>query len=252
MAPQIAFITFAHKRPFRLRRTLKFALDTIPKQTGVQTRVVLVEDRPSALTKNVIAKWRDHERVLHFVCPFPIVSAEQGQLWTAARNLAALEMDRRGWEPEWVSNFDEDWEFGPGWSLHLRRCLENPDAWSWRAVNLFLWDSRDRVNVRQRHDSPLFGRYRRGWRRDPEMTNQTCVQVEQHVAQYPEAEQYLPFFLLDDGTLEIDERTRMFKAYMAAGKQCDFVRNYIRPPIVKPLDELLQMTPEEYSRCPIV
>jgi hypothetical protein len=170
------------------------------------------------------------------------MSPEGGQRWTEARNWALERIDALWPDTEWVANWDDDWAAGPG-AGRLGELLSTPEVYSWRAVSLFLWDEDGNVNVRQRHNSPLFGRHRPGWRRDPKLCNQIAQEVEAHVAAHPEAERYLPFYLLDYGSICPEERQKLFNDYANAGKFDNYTLRYVTEPILKPLEEILEEFP---------
>ncbi|MFA4972389.1 MAG: hypothetical protein WC683_07230 [bacterium] len=176
----------------------------------------------------------------------PVLSPKHGQQWTQVRNECFQAFDDAGHTAEWSANFDDDWIMGPGWEV-LDDLWTRPDVWSWRAVSLFVWDVHENVNVLQYHSSPLFGRYATGWRRDPKMTNQIMMPVEAAVKCRPAAEQYLPFYLLDYGTVTESERRFLFNACANAGKQDRYTTKYVEPPALMPLSEILTKWPAPHD-----
>lgn len=229
--------TLAHRRAKRLDRGLTFWT-----QPGRDAHIVLCPDRPTAEVAEVVAKWRSHPHVTVCPAPVPVLSPQLGQRWTAVRNAAFEAFDATGHTAEWSSNWDDDWMLGPGWEA-LDAMLANPDIWAVHIISLFIWDVHENVNILQYHSNPLFGRYARGWRRDPRMTNQIMLPVETHLLRHPEAKVYAPFYLLDYGTISDAERRQMFNACANAGKQDRYTTKYIEPPALMPLAEILAKWP---------
>jgi hypothetical protein len=243
-----------HKRARRLGTSLHQVLNLIPERTGLRTAAVLGLDRPTRHVRDAVAFYQDRPNLLVTELDCPVMSAG-GQRWTEARNILMDRFDTEDGRAPWCANFDDDWVLGPGWDdprTGLLAAVRHQHVVSWRAVSLFIWDRGEGplVNTMQHHDSPWLGRYETGWRRDEAMTNQITPHVERMVAAEPTREKYLPFYILDCGTITPNERRRLYNEYMAAGKQCRYVRNYVRPPKLRPLKTILKRykKPETYSR----
>jgi len=240
-AVDLLLITLCQSRPARLRAALTQSLIECPKKTGLKTAVILSPDRPTPAVRDVCHSWQDHPGVLYRPLPFPLVSPEGGQRWIEGRNWLLGEADAAGITARWQSNYDDDWQWGPGWDEHLPKMLNDDGVDAWEAVSLVLWDRLDDagldVNLRQYHWSPLIGRYQTGWRFDTRLTNQITKQCPGRRAE-------MPFFLLDFGTVSSTERRAMYRKYMRAGKTCNYVKRYVQTPIRKPLDWILKKFPD--------
>jgi hypothetical protein len=190
----------------------------------------------------VVEAYRDKPNVLVTEPVCPVTSPELGQQWTRVRNGLSDDFDALGHVAKWCANWDDDWLLGPGWDhpeTGLPALLASDEVWSWRFVSACVWgrdkDGAAQVNLRQFHDSPLFGRYEKGWRRDETMTDQIAQAVTDLVKYRPEAEQYAPFYLIDCGTITPQERQYLFRYYAKVGKCDDYTKRYIWEPKCKPL-----------------
>lgn len=248
-AIDLAVITFAHKRPIALDIALKQMLITVPERTGLITRCVLMPDRVSPPVQQIVDHWAEHPSVVIQPPSLPILSPEHGQQWCRARNEGLAEIDKY-WIPRWVCDWNDEWLLGPGWEEHLRPCLDSEDVDAWIATSLFIWDSDQQdVNMRQRHQSPLFGRHQPGWRRNPALTNQVARQIEDPAKA---THRHLPFFLLDYGTTSLAERERVYKACCNAGKIDQYVNRFVEMPVLQPLQLVLEAyTPEEFHHMQV-
>lgn len=243
-AVDLAVISFCHKRAKSLDAALHQVLIEVPEKTGLSTRCVLMPDRVSEPVQQIVDHWASHPSVIVRPPSLPILSPEHGQQWCRARNEGLEEIDRH-WIPRWTADHNDEWLYGPGWEEHLAACLDNDDVDAWIATSLFIWteDGSD-VNVRQRHQSPLFGRHQFGWRRNPDLTNQVAQQIEDpRTAVHRD----LPFFLMDYGTTTQKERERVYRACANAGKEDDYTRRFVERPVLQPLKLVLEAyTPEQY------
>jgi hypothetical protein len=215
-----------------------------PEKTSISPWVVLSPDRATPAVLDVCKKYVLNPRVIYAPLPFPLVSQEDGQQWIKGRNWMLDQAEQAGVKARWVTAFDDDWQWGPGWDVHLPAMLETEEVDSWKAISLVLWDRADGgldVNTLQIHASPLIGRHKVGWRHDLEKTDfltRQCAALGNVCT--------MPFFIMDYGCIVAAERRAMFKRYVKAGKLCGYVKNYIRDPIRRPLQECLGMHPEEY------
>lgn len=243
----VFYIVFCHERAKRLHQALYHILEEVPT-SGVTTAVVLVPDRPTRDVEWVVDKWAADPRVIVAPCPFPITSPEGGQRWTEARNFAADTFSASGHTARWCANFDDDWLYCPGWETTLKKCLARRDVWSWRIVSLVLWDGCYLVNAKQHHNSPHFGRWEPGWRRDERLTDHIADEVKAHLALHTEAERTLPFYLLDRGTITPAERVRLFQKYARTGKCDAYTMRYLEDPHILKIDDVFTKynSPEEY------
>ena len=203
-------------------------------------------DRPLKSVEKVVHNFSNYENVQVCTPTVPIMSPEHGQQWTRVRNESMDCFDALGKTARWHANHDDDWLYGPGWddpTTGLPALLNQEQILSWKAVSLFIWgqdqDGVAQVNMRQFHMSPLFGRYETGWRYDPFMTNQVPQEVEEKVKLEPVREQYLPFFILDCGTISDAERRRLYCEYANAGKLDPYTKRYIQMPKMKALPDIL-------------
>ncbi len=223
----------------------------LPVKAGVDPFIMLVPDRPTPQVAEVVQRFSDHPRV-HVQEPHvPVMSPEHGQKWIEVRNGVLDAFDNLGHTARWCANHDDDWLYGPGWDdpmTGVPACLTSDDVDSWRAISLFVWGQdahgEANVNLRQFHNSGLFGRYQTGWRFDPTMTNQIVLEVEKKVQAYPERERVLPFFLIDCGTISDAERRHLYSAYANAGKLDAYTKKYIDMPKLKPLTEVYRRWPK--------
>ncbi|NIQ80987.1 MAG: hypothetical protein GTN93_23405 [Anaerolineae bacterium] len=245
------FQTICQRRAGRLNAALNLILNEIPRRTGLETFCVLCPDRPTVQVAEVVENYRPHRRVLVTDPVCPVTSPEHGQQWTRVRNGLSDDFDAQGHVAKWCANWDDDWLLGPGWDLPetgLPAMLASRSVWSWRLVSAHVWgadrDGKATVNLRQFHDSPLFGRYEKGWRRDETMTNQIADKVIDHVAKNPEAERYAPFYLIDCGTITDEERRFLYRKYAKVGKCDDYTRRYIQEPRTKPLTWVYNQFPD--------
>lgn len=232
-------------RPARLDAALYQLLIEVPKRTGIQPRVILSPDRPTAPVKEVCQRWVLNPNVINKPLPFPLVSQEEGAQWIRGRNWMLDQVEQQGWKPRWIFPFDDDWLMGPGWDVHLPQMLEAEGVNSWAFVNLVLWDRVDSkgldVNTRQRHYSPILGRHQQGWRHDTTKTDFLTKQCTE-LGNVGTA----PFFMLDYGSIVPEERRAMYRKYVKAGKLCPYVKNYVRPPTRRSLVECLNLDPAAY------
>jgi hypothetical protein len=172
----------------------------------------------------------------------PVRSAEHGEQFTAARQQALDIIDQLKLRPDWIAFMDDDWELGPGWQDHLRDCLQQPHMISWRGQVLFFWTP-TKVNLRQHHCSPFFVRYKSGWRMKPDMILHIPEPAWELVQARPELEATLPFYILDRGTINEEERKALFRECARAGKLDAYTRAYIEPPNLLPVEEVLRRWP---------
>jgi hypothetical protein len=246
----IAFMTLCHNRPARLRRAVSQALWEMPDRAAVNSCVILVPDRPTPQVQDVVRSFTD-PNCLVYPTPLPVMSPEHGQRWTQTRNWAMDQFDAAGHTARWLSNWDDDWVWGPGWGdplAGLPALLNQEYVVSWEAVSLFVWarvEGELQVNLLQHHRSPLIGRYEKGWRRDERLTNQIQDETKMLVAADPLRQQLLPFYLMDCGTTTPEERRRLYNDYANAGKLDNYTRKYLREPVLMPLAKALAKKPAE-------
>jgi len=236
-------------------------LEWVPR-VAADTRVVVISDRPHRAVREVVNRWRPHPRFAGEIQPSrPILSKEFGANWMEPLNEALDYADRLDWvrraedEPErsfWLAHGNDDWILGPGWKSSLRHCLlmsEN-DVWAWEALSLFLWDEREeQANVRIEHCSPLFGRYRRGWRHPVDMEIQVVREVQERIAQVPRVRKMLPFYVFDIGAKTEEARQRIYHAYAEAGRVDNYVRKFIEAPVLMPVCEIVSTyKPREFRK----
>jgi len=249
-SPDVVFFTRCHARHESLQAVLWQNCELVPDTTGVDTRVVILADRPTPRVQKVLDAWRDHPRVAAVgESECAVVSPQGGCRYIEAVNQLAEMSDDAGLTPRWIAVNDDDWLMGPGWAQHLKGVLDSEEYLTWRAVALFKWDTRH-INVRQHHYSPFFTRYEPGWRWRIDMVLHIPDPIFERVEGHPELEGVLPWYLIDVGTTTEEERQAHFRELARAGKVDDWTRRFIEPPRLMPLHDILQEfpRPEDFYR----
>ena len=236
-------LTRCHHRAEGLTRVADLILKELP-DAGVRTCLVLAPD-PLATpeVKQVAGRLgQDPNVVLH--CPaLPVLSSRHGQRWIQTLNEMCDAFDQRGHEAPWLFDFDDDAVFSPGWEEKLPALLADESMDVYEAISLFLWDdAEEQVNVLQHHWSPRLGRYRAGARRS--------LDRELHVVDFVQASiekggrmKKMPWYLLDFGSATEADRQACFRACARAGKLDPYTKAYIRPPLLRPLADILREFP---------
>lgn len=231
----VVALTLCHDRP-TVRTVLNHVLE---HWKPVKACVVLAEDRPTPDVRRIVDEYATHPHVVLHTPSVPVMSIEHGQQWTTVRNEMLAHFDDAGLTADWELNADDDRWFEPGLASQLPLFLTQHEVKVWRAVSLFVWDAAGRVNVRQVHDEPLFGRYYTGDRRAEWCHSQISTRMmDATQSGRGPGSAYLPGYLLDYGTIDPAERSRKFREYCNAGKNSNYVRRYVQPPVLMTIEEI--------------
>lgn len=238
-------LTRCYRRAAELENVLRLFVELVP-YAGVKTFVVLAPDpRATPEVLDVVERYINTPHVLVMAPSVPVMSPEYGQKWITVLNEMCEMFDRTGNSARWVCDTDDDQGFSPGWMSWLPACLDDPVAWAWRSVTLFLWNEEGTmVNMRQRHWGPSIGRYQMGCRRHTGRVIEVPDFVQDAIDADRSKEKMLPFYMVDFGSCCKHERMQMFKDYSRAGKQDVYTRKYIEEPILMPLDVVLHEYPD--------
>jgi len=234
MATDVAFITGAHERAALLEAVLEQTMRAFPARTGLSVKMLLVVDRPVPAVADIVSVWRRHPNIVVYEPDRGVLDPKLGYGCSVVRNQALDRIDSLGWNPAWVSSRDDDWFFGEGYEC-LGTLLRDEKLWALRGVNLFIWDRHDNVNVKQHHQFVTFGRHKPGWRRELRLTDGESREVAAHVREHPEAEAWLPFFLVDYGFSTQHSRERVYRNSLNGGRVGDHaVDKLLEEPVLQP------------------
>lgn len=237
-------LTRCHHRAEGLIRVAALVLGQMP-DAGVRTCLVLAPD-PLATpeVKKIAERLGTHPDVILHYPALPVLSSRHGQRWIQPLNEMCEAFDQRGHEARWLVDLDDDVVFSPDWEEKLPALLADESMDAYEAVSLFLWDGAEtQVNVFQHHWSPWLGRYRWGERRRTDREIRVLDFVQTSIEKGGRMKK-MPFYLLDFGSATEADRQACFRACARAGKLDPYTKAYIRPPLLRPLADILREFPD--------
>lgn len=241
-----------HERVNTFERALQFWANTVPRNSGVETRIVISPDRPTAGVQEVVDWWKDHPSVLG-VCPapVPVLSRDARPRWMPGHNAVVAFADRFDFEADWFMVADDDRWFYPGWEKVLYRMLREPisKVAAYYFGSIALWD-RDEVgtplyNVDAYHWAPLLGRYARGCRfredRELAVVDETYDLIG--AREFGPRSLTAPFYLVEYATASPQDREALFKEQARCGFRDNWTRRLIREPVLLTMAQIREKFP---------
>jgi hypothetical protein len=224
---RLGVILRAHQRA----NTLSIALSELlrlGKLPGLAVKIAIVADRPSASVQKVL----DSSGCAVVSCPFPLVSAEHGEMFMEANNLGLNALLSLTGEPyDWLCMHDDDYWLEPEHAtVEVPTALANEDVDMWYVRTVFMQDRPDRYNPNRHHHSPLFFRYLEGDRYPASrerMIHATALRHDDAIC--TGRIQTLKTPLLDYGSYSAAERQRLYDVYTRAGKTCSYIESLRTP-----------------------
>jgi len=249
--PKLLCMCRCHRRAKRLEMVLNFWASYVP-MAGVDTRLVISPDRATKAVWDVIAKFRDHPRVLG-VCPapVPVLSLDGQPNWMPGHNAVLEYADQFPFEPDWMVVADDDRIFeGSSWTRILEQMLREPlsKVAAYYFASIMLWDTtgpEDKYSIDAYHWAPLLGRYEKGLRHREDMV--LAVVKETHkllgCGDFSRLGPTAPFYMLDFSGRTPKERRELFKYQAQRGFQDNWTRRLIHTPTVLTLGEIQDRFP---------
>lgn len=238
-------LTRCYRRAAELENVLRLFVELAP-YAGVKTFVVIAPDpRATPEVLEIVERYKNTPHVLVMSPSVPVMSPEYGQKWITVLNEMCEMFDRTGNSARWVCDTDDDQGFSPGWMSWLPACLDDPVAWAWRSVTLFLWNEKETmVNAKQYHWGPSIGRYQMGARRHTGRVIEVPDFVQDAIDAASSKQKTLPFYLVDYSCCCKHARMQLYKDYARAGKIDPYTKRYISNPILIPLDTVYHDFPD--------
>lgn len=193
---------------------------------GIDVAMHVLADRPNFLVESVLKKYRKRLFGLKYA-PFPLVS-NQGCRFMEALNLQLDALRDAGCDWFTIADDDRWWEPTRA-DEHLKKCMEDPDVDLWYGQSLFIWDSPNLYNVNRHHDAVVLFRHRQGDRFPEDRVIQATEEIHDEAIVQGRTGRF-PAPLLDYGTYDDQERNRVLKSFLNAGKDDQYVRSIEQPP----------------------
>lgn len=247
---EIAILLRCRYRVWQLSFVLKNIYDLFDG-TGIDYRVILMPDRPTAGVQNVI-RYHTKKHANHIlVCN--INDGCKGHRWAKTGmqglNQGLKFMDEYNIRPRWVWFHDDDEVIPVKAKNKLVECLQDEDTLAWVATSLYLWDSFRQANINIFHYSPIIFRYRPG-DRFPEdgRSTQVTEQIQKRILRNIYRKKTLPFFLYDLSAMTRKDRTAQIQRFKDSNKDDLYTRSFSEPPQVMSITDIEKsFTPQAFA-----
>jgi hypothetical protein len=219
-------------------RSLRLAIrELLRYRSFADVKLHILADRLSFKAQEVLDEFKgEFWGVKHL--DYPILSPKAGEQFREAKRLQFQIIQAAA--PDWVLLADDDRWFEPlGAHEELPRVLADGDKDIWYATSWFVWDQTDRFNAARHHHSPVLFRFEPGLEYPLDRDIQVPLPLhDEAIVQGRAGELQTP--LLDFGTFEREERARVYKAFVEAGKIDAYVEGINGPPDIRSIDEELK------------
>lgn len=217
-------------------KPLRVALDEALRYSSfLQRRVVidLLVDRPTGDVCQVIDDYKGHPDISVHFTDIPLVSAALGERFMETANDQVRRLEEH--DCEWIMFADDDrWLEPVGIEKELPLSLADDDVDLIYAHSWFMWDKPNQRNMRRKHLSPIVWRHEHGCRFPPSCDRiiQAPLEIHDEAIIYGRIKT-LNTPLLDYGTFDADERARVRKAFVDAGKNDKYIRSFDEEPVLE-------------------
>jgi hypothetical protein len=206
---------------------------------GIEIRIHALLDRPTPEVKALLEIFSGLIRTRWYP-DFVVLSKVGGERFREAKMEQFEQIKAWPERPDWVLLQDDDRWFEPlGATEELPKALADPNVDMWYARSLFVWDKRDQINVRRKHNSPVLFRCRN--RDQYPLDRDVQAPVPLHDEAICKARTgLLETPLLDYGTFSQEERDKTFNAFWEARKRDKYVYSIQEEPELISVDEILK------------
>jgi len=232
-APEAKLVLAALVRAHRRHKTLKIVLSELRRYAqvwpGVDVRIVVMADRPTAEVKTLLDSSAGPD-LLVIPAPKPLVSAA-GENFLHPLNLQLDALEKWQKKVDWCYLADDDRWFDPACAdAEIPALLHDRDVGLLFSRSLFFWELPTVYNAERHHVSPVMWRHCKGER----WSGHRMIQAPDNIHDsyiIAGALHHLKTPLLDYGSFSLHERQELHAAFTEAGKHDPYIDSLLSRPL---------------------